>query len=43
MNQHGIVHRLDQALKQLFPTLQGGAALLEIFQQLVDRGAQLFQ
>ena len=43
MNQHGIVHRLDQALKQLFPTLQCGTALLEIFQQFVDCRAQLLQ
>ena len=41
VNQHGVVHRLDQALKELLAVLQAGAALVEIFQQFVDRGAQL--
>ena len=31
VNQHGVVHRLDQALKELFAVLQTRAALVEIF------------
>ncbi len=41
VNQHRIVHRLDQALKQLLAVVQPRAALLEILEQLIDRGAQL--
>ena len=40
MNEHRVVHRLDQALKQLLAVLQPRAALLEIFQQFVDRGTR---
>ncbi len=43
MHEHGIVHSLDQALKQLLAILQLRAALLEIFEQFIDRGAQLAQ
>ena len=41
VNQHGVVHRLDQALKQLLAVVQARAALLEILQQFIDRGTQL--
>jgi hypothetical protein len=43
VDQHRVMHRLDQALKQLLAALQVGAPLFEIIQQLVDRSAQLFQ
>ncbi len=34
VDQNRIVHRLDQALKQLLAVEQSRAALLEIFEQL---------
>ena len=43
MHEHRVVHGLDQTLKQLFAILQPRAALLEIFQQFIDRGAELAQ
>ena len=43
MHEHGIVHGLDQALEQLLAILQLRAALLEILEQFIDRGAQLAQ
>ncbi len=43
MHQNGIVHRLHQALKQLLAAAQIRTALFEIFEQFVDRDAQLFQ
>ncbi len=43
MHEHGIVHRLHQTLKQLLAILQLRAALLEIFEQFIDRGTQLAQ
>jgi hypothetical protein len=33
VHQHRVVHRLDEALKQLLAVLQPRAALLEIFEQ----------
>ena len=41
MHQHRIVHGFDQALEQLLAILEPRAALLQIFEQLVDRAAQL--
>jgi len=43
MHEHGIVHGFNQTLKQLFTILQLRAALLEIFEQFIDRRAQLAQ
>ncbi len=43
MHEHRVVHGLDQALKQTFAILQPRAALLEVFQQFVDGGAELAQ
>ena len=41
VNQHRVVHRLDQPLEELLAIVQSRAALLEILEQLVDRAAQL--
>ena len=41
VHEHGVVHRLDQALEQLLAVLEPRAALLQIVEQLVDRSAQL--
>jgi hypothetical protein len=43
VNEHRIVYRLDQALKQLFTAIQVGAALFQGFEQFIDRRAQLFE
>ena len=41
VHQHGIVHRLDQALEQLLAILQACAAPIQIVEQLIDRSAEL--
>ena len=41
MHQHGIVHRLDQALEQPLAILEARAAPIQIVEQLVDRSAEL--
>ena len=43
VNQHRMMHGLDQALEQPFAAFEARAAFFEIFEQLVDGGAQLFE
>ena len=41
VHEHRVMDRFDQTLEQLLAIVQARAALFEVFQQLVDRGAQL--
>jgi hypothetical protein len=43
MHENGVVHGFDQALKELFATVEVRAALLEVLQQFVDGGTQLLE
>jgi hypothetical protein len=43
VHEHCVVHGLDQMLKQVLTVHQARAALFEVFEQLVDGGAQLAQ
>ena len=40
MDEHGVVHGLDQALKQLLTVVEARAAQLQVVQQLVDGRAE---
>ena len=43
VNEHGVVYRFHQALKQLLAAEEVGAAPLQVFEQFIDRRAQLLQ
>jgi hypothetical protein len=43
MDQHRVMHGLDETLEQLLASREVRTALLEILEQLIDGGAQLFE